>query len=59
MNVEIVKTIKLVLELDEQEAQWLHVVMRNPLWGETLNSEAPQQTKMRKKFFDATSIKLE
>lgn len=59
MNVEIIKTTRIILELNEEEASWLHAVMQNPLLGETPDSEDPQQAKMRKKFFDATSIKLD
>lgn len=59
MNVEIIKTARLILELNEEEANWLHAVMQNPLWDETPESEDPQDAIMRKKFFDATSIKLE
>lgn len=59
MNVKIIKTTRLILELNEEEANWLHGVMQNPLWGETPGSEDHYHAKMRKKFLDATSIKLD
>ena len=55
MNVEIIKTTRLILELTEEEAQWLHSLMQE----EATSGTDLYSRKMAKKFFDATSIKLE
>lgn len=53
MKIESTTTVTLVL--DEDERQWLHATMQNPLHGE-VNPEAEliSDYEMRKKFFDAT-----
>lgn len=46
------KTITLVL--DEEEAEWLHGNMQNPLHGLDAMEETSEDAMMRLKFFNAT-----
>lgn len=54
MNVEIIKTTRLILELTEEECRWLHFFIEE----EIADSTDLYNKKMAKKFIDATSIIL-
>lgn len=48
-----------VLELTVEEARWLHGLMQNPLplsWDCDPQKEDPHDRKMRKAFYEATSL---
>lgn len=46
------KTIQVTLELTEEETQWLHDLMQNPLFED----ESEYDADMRAKFFQATKL---
>ena len=52
--MEVERAHSIVLKLDEEERQWLHSVMQNPLWGQHPFDEDPVDRHHRKVFFDAT-----
>ena len=56
MKSQTTITVKVVLELDDEEARWLKSVMQNPLHNQDAYSEREQDKEMRRKFFDAISI---
>ena len=55
MNSEY--TVEITLTLTAEEAQWLHGVMQNPLWGQSPEIEDRFNAEMRKKFFEATDLR--
>lgn len=55
MRVTRKKTFKCILELNEEEAKWLHEVMRNPIGGDgDEDFESADDSDMRTKFYHAT-----
>ena len=49
------KTVKTItLELTEEERDWIHGVMQNPLHGLLPTEEGEQDAKMRRLFFENT-----
>lgn len=54
MQVDNVTVKKTILQLDEDEAQWLNAQMQNPLHGQTPEQETKEDKDMREKFFKAT-----
>lgn len=57
MNHSISQSIVVGLELTQDEANWLHSVMQNPLFNQTPDEESLGDREMRQKFFTATSIR--
>lgn len=55
MKVE--EEIVTILKLNEEERQWLHSVMQNPLWNQSPSEEYVVDRYYRKNFFDATGEK--
>lgn len=53
MEVKIVTYKQTVLKLDDVEVAWLRGILQNPI-GQT---ESPSDSKMRKVFFEALTIK--
>ncbi len=61
MKAKARKDIEVTIIMDELEARWLKSVMQNPLYGQTLESEREQDSKMRLMFWhtlDKEVIKL-
>ena len=56
MKHSISRTTLVGLELTQDEANWLHSVMQNPLFNQTPDEESLGDREMRQKFFTATSI---
>lgn len=57
MKVQKVRSeVKVVIELNEKEANWLHALMQNPFWDVLLDPEDLTDHKMRIDFFNATAI---
>ena len=54
MNSKKITETKIVLELTQDEADWLHLVMQNPHFDCTPQNEQPQDKKFRKLFYEAT-----
>lgn len=54
MEINRQKSTTITLVLNEKEAQWLHEVMQNPLWGQTPTTESEEDFEMRVTFFEAT-----
>ena len=57
MQVNTVITRKVVLELSEEEAEWLHAVMQNPIWNPSAEEELLKDSTMRQRFFAATTFR--
>ncbi len=57
MKVESTTEVKVTLTMNQQESEWLHAVMQNPLHGEHPNSEQDYDKNMRHAFFSATKPK--
>ena len=55
MHVDHNQIIETVLRLTEEEAEWLHAQMQNPLHGQHLALETAEDAAMRYKFFNATN----
>lgn len=50
-----IKTIKtIILELTEEERDWLNAAMQNPLNGKSPDDESFIDAEMRRNFFNAT-----
>ncbi len=56
MQVKVHKTFQVTLELTEEETEWLHAVMQNPLDGKDPRNEDPFNAQMRNRFFTATGV---
>jgi hypothetical protein len=54
MKTTLNNEIKITLELNEEESQWLHDVMQNPLYEQYPNQEDAHDKTMRERFFKAT-----
>ena len=54
MKFDTNKTITTTLVLNEEEREWLHGVMQNPLWGQLPTEESPLDQHHRKALFNAT-----
>lgn len=54
MEVNTVIPKQIVLNLTEQEAEWLHSVMQNPLHNQSYEDESVEDSTMRVIFFNAT-----
>ena len=52
--MKVITTKKYILELTEQEANWIKALVQNPIWGDTEN-EDPQDKIIRKSIWDALS----
>lgn len=53
MKATTVTETKVILEMTEEESQWLKLVMQNPLHGQTPIDESSHDAAMRKAFFEA------
>lgn len=49
MNVQVKKTVEITLTLSAVEAEWLKMLMQNPL----TEDESPENARRRGKFFNA------
>ena len=58
MQTRTEKQIKVVLELDEEEALWLKAIVQNPVHGERPEREPVENSTMRKRFWDAITDAL-
>lgn len=54
MQVEKIATYEIVLKLTKKEANFLHAVMQNPVYGENPDQENVEDRNMREAFFKAT-----
>jgi hypothetical protein len=54
MQVKTTATVQITLILSSEEAQWLHELMQNPLFGEHPGQEYQRNKAMRFAFFEAT-----
>lgn len=54
MQVNRTREVVITLVLTEEEAQWLHGTLQNPLNGVSLQNEDPLDNAMRRRFFEAT-----
>jgi len=54
MKSEIKRKETVTLVLDAEEAEWLHAIMQNPLWGQSIEAEDPKDAEMRLNFFNST-----
>jgi hypothetical protein len=59
MNMEriVEKTVKVTLIMNQEEAEWLHRQMQNPLHGQKVDLESEADTEMRAKFFHASNTR--
>lgn len=53
MQVEQKKSVRYVLTLTAEEAQWLQSAMQNPLHGTPYEEEPEVDSRMRESFFNA------
>lgn len=58
MQVQSVVTVKVTLELNEEEARWLKITMQNPLHGDDPSTESILDSQMRRLFFNAISLPI-
>ena len=56
METNIKKEIKIILTLNEKEAQWLKATMQNPFNG--VEDESNETSEMRHKFFNALDVNI-
>lgn len=54
MQSTIQQSVTVTLVLSKEEADWLHVVMQNPLHNHSPATEPLKDAEMRRKFFLAT-----
>lgn len=54
MKSNVNAAITVSLTLSEEEANWLHQAMQNPLWEHDPSKEDPKDKQMRESFFHAT-----
>ena len=52
MKAKTRKNIEVTIIMDELEAYWLKGIMQNPLYGQTLENEREQDSRMRQIFWD-------
>lgn len=56
MEVEIKKSIKFKITLNEEETMWLKNIMQNPFSGQSLENEDKQDKSMRKLFWNKLDV---
>lgn len=55
MKSTVTRSVEVTLVLTKQEADWLHNVMQNPLFGQHVVCNEPKEdNEMRRKFWEAT-----
>jgi hypothetical protein len=54
MKAGKVTKVETHLTLTQEETDWLHLVMQNPLHGQHPSEESKEDAEMRLKFFNAT-----
>lgn len=59
MKTTVKRTIKVTIEMSEEEAKWLREVSRNPLGYSGLEMEPEESRKIRESFFRATTFALD
>ena len=54
MEVKTIVTVNRHLHLTEEEAEWLHAAMQNPINSFNPETESPADKEMRARFWNAT-----